>query len=136
MQAVSCRGWRRGLVLAGLVALVQAGAASAELAFETTQHEFGMVEGNGPATFDFTFTNTGPEPVEIVKVRTTSTSAGFDWPREPVAPGARAVIPVRVGSRYGGHFRHELIVMMKDGDDEREAATLVVTGAFPEKPTE
>ncbi|MEZ4217090.1 MAG: DUF1573 domain-containing protein [Myxococcota bacterium] len=115
-------------------ALGVAGAARADLAFPETRRDFGELAGAPSPTVEFAFTNTGDAPVTIAKVRTTSPNTEFDWPREPVAPGATGAIPVTVKTRFGGPFRHELLVVVVEDGEERVVETLVVTGRFPDQP--
>jgi len=70
-------------------------SAQPKLAFDKTQHDFGKVnEGDGPATHDFTFKNTGTTPLIIQNVSTTCGCTTPEWTKEPIRPGATGFIKV------------------------------------------
>jgi len=70
-------------------------SAQPKLAFDKTQHDFGKVnEGDGPATYDFSFKNAGTTPLIIQNVSTTCGCTTPEWTREPIRPGATGFIKV------------------------------------------
>ena len=70
-------------------------SAQPKLAFDKTQHDFGKVnEGDGPATYGFTFKNTGTTPLIIQNVSTTCGCTKPEWTKDPVRPGATGFIKV------------------------------------------
>lgn len=69
-----------------------------EIQFETTVHDFGLVNYNDPAVFDFVFTNTGTEPL-IIK-QPTSQATILSWPEEPVLPKKKGVIKVKMTTQF------------------------------------
>lgn len=121
-------------VFALLTLVIAPAAARADLAFPVKEKDFGDVAISPNPTVEFAFTNTGDEPVTIHKLKTTSPSTQFEWPREPIAPGASGVVTVTVTTRHGGPFRHELYVVVGKGEDEQIVETLVLTGRFPARP--
>ena len=70
-------------------------SAQPQLAFDKTQHDFGKVnEGDGPASYNFTFKNSGTTPLIIHNVSTTCGCTTPEWTREPIRPGAAGFIKV------------------------------------------
>ena len=70
-------------------------SAQPKLSFDKTQHDFGKVnEGDGPATYGFTFKNTGTTPLIIQNVSTTCGCTTPEWTKEPVLPGSTGFIKV------------------------------------------
>ena len=70
-------------------------SAQPKLAFDKTQHNFGKIgEGDGAASYDFAFKNTGATPLIIQDVRTTCGCTTPEWTKEPIRPGATGFIKV------------------------------------------
>jgi hypothetical protein len=66
-----------------------------KIAFDKLQHDFGKVnEGDGAASYDFTFKNTGTAPLLIQDVRTTCGCTTPEWTKQPIRPGATGFIKV------------------------------------------
>ena len=80
-------------------------SAQPKLVFDKTVHDFGKIsEGDGTATYDFTFKNTGTAPLVIQDVRTTCGCTTPEWTKQPINPGATGFIKVSydVKGRPGG----------------------------------
>jgi hypothetical protein len=93
------------LVLAGsFIAFAQQKNPTAS--FETESHDFGKInEADGPATFQFNFTNTGSEPLIISDVKASCGCTKPKWSKEPVVPGGKGFITVSFNpSGRPGHF--------------------------------
>ena len=70
-------------------------SAQPKIAFDKTQHDFGKVgEGDGAASYDFTFKNSGTAPLVIQNVTSTCGCTMPEWTKEPVRPGATGFIKV------------------------------------------
>lgn len=65
-----------------------------EIEFETTVHDFGHVFYNGPAEYDFVFTNTGTEPLIVQKPKSSCGCLIPSWPKDPIMPGKKETIKV------------------------------------------
>jgi len=64
------------------------------MAFSDLSHEFGTVPEGPDATCEFTFKNTGNEPIVIQKAQPSCGCTVPTYSKEPVAPGATGVINV------------------------------------------
>lgn len=75
---------------------LNAGAqTSAEMAFESIEHDFGKIkEDGGPANFNFNFKNTGKVPLVISTVSASCGCTTPEWSKEPVLPGKSGFIKV------------------------------------------
>ena len=94
-----------GLILAfafGSYAQSQTQVGGAEIKFEETTHDFGKLKQYGNATTEFAFKNTGNSPLIISNARGSCGCTVPTWPREPIAPGASAVIKVKYDSKRIG----------------------------------
>ena len=66
-----------------------------ELTFTETVHDFGTIQLNGLAEYEFKFTNTGKEPLIIQNCQASCSCTVPACPREPVKPGESGSIKVR-----------------------------------------
>ena len=66
-----------------------------EITFDTITHDFGIVPLNGLVEWEFTFINTGREPLIIHACQSTCGCTVPACPREPVMPGEKGSIRVR-----------------------------------------
>ena len=81
------------LSLAGMIsAQAQAPASKADIQFTDESHDFGNIHEGTQAAYEFKFKNTGTEPLVLTDVHASCGCTTPEWPKEPVAPGATAVI--------------------------------------------
>ncbi|MDN4164375.1 DUF1573 domain-containing protein [Cytophagales bacterium LB-30] len=66
--------------------------SQAVIEFEELSHDFGEISEGTKATHEFTFKNTGNEPLVITSVRASCGCTTPQWTKEPVAPGATGKI--------------------------------------------
>lgn len=69
-------------------------SAVARMTFTESTFEFGDVSQGEVVQHEFTFTNTGAQPLLITDARSTCGCTVPSYPKHPVAPGAEAVISV------------------------------------------
>lgn len=85
-------------VVLGLIALfcmVNMGAQQAKPSFSFTEtlHDFGDIkEAKGKATYQFSFTNTGGQPLVIHNVRASCGCTTPTWSKQPIAPGGTGFV--------------------------------------------
>lgn len=66
---------------------------------ETGIYDFGALTEGDTVEHTFAFTNTGQFPLIINNITASCGCTTPEWPREPVAPGAKSSIRVRFNSR-------------------------------------
>ena len=67
----------------------------AEIKFEQTTHDFGMIkEKGGPVSYEFTFTNTGNSNLLIYDAKAECGCTTPDYPKQPIVPGKQGKIKV------------------------------------------
>jgi hypothetical protein len=71
----------------------------ATMDFVDTTHDFGTLHEGETASYDFKFTNNGKAPLLIANAAGTCGCTVPDYPHDPIAPGASAVISVKYNSR-------------------------------------
>lgn len=78
-----------------LATTIAALAGSPAIQFDEMSHDFGNIsEKGGPVTYEFTFTNTGDEPLVIVSVNTSCGCTRPEFPKKPIKPGQSDKIKV------------------------------------------
>jgi hypothetical protein len=107
--------------------------SNANLVFETSSHSFGNIIEGQIATYEFKFTNTGTEPLELTNVRASCGCTTPKWPRELIQPGQTSVVRAEYNSSgRPGTFNKNIFVTSNAGQ-----ATLTISGNVikePEKP--
>jgi hypothetical protein len=68
-----------------------------EMTFDKELIHLGKVKKGDSRKFDFTFTNTGIDPIEIDIISSCDCTT-LDWPRKPIKPGQKGIINVTFDS--------------------------------------
>jgi len=96
------------------------------VAWETpTEHQFGALRMDKPATHSFVFRNTGEVPLLLQTVRTTCGCTAAAWTETPVAPGQTGSVRIDFEGYQRGHFRKKIRVFF---DRQRQPEILWVEG--------
>lgn len=77
---------------------------TAEITFEKTLHDYGVIDQNGNGEYEFKFTNTGTAPLLIKLAKGTCGCTVPEWSREPIQPGTASTILVRYDTKRVGTF--------------------------------
>lgn len=83
------------MILAFMLTTFAADKNGAKISFEKTVYDFGNIrEDGGKVTTEFTFTNTGKEPLEITNARAECGCTSPEYPKGEILPGESGVIKV------------------------------------------
>ncbi|MFN8257688.1 MAG: DUF1573 domain-containing protein [Bacteroidales bacterium] len=77
---------------------------AAEMIFNETDHNFGVIQHKGNGTFEFVFKNTGKEPLIIKNVTTSCGCTVPSWDKDPIAPKKTGKIVVKYDTERIGPF--------------------------------
>jgi hypothetical protein len=66
----------------------------AEITFTNLVHDYGTLQKGADGNCEFTFTNTGKEPLILNNVTTSCGCTVPSWSKEPILPGKKGVIKV------------------------------------------
>ena len=82
----------------------------AKVEFAKEVHDYGTIENgaNGECTFEFT--NTGNAPLIISNAKGSCGCTVPSWPKEPLAPGATAVITVKYDTKRPGAINKNVTI--------------------------
>jgi len=81
------------------------------ISFEETTHNYGSIEYKGDGSCEFTFENTGKEPLLLTKVRSScGCTVPETWPKDPIKPGETGSIKVKYNTRIKGNFTKSIRV--------------------------
>ncbi len=72
--------------------------------FTSDVMDYGTIELKSEGGREFVFTNDGTEPLLIMNAQGSCGCTVPTWPREPIAPGAKAVIGVKYDTNRPGAF--------------------------------
>lgn len=107
--------------------------AGAVLNFEKMEHDYGMVEQGGNGECEFVFTNTGTEPLVIAKAKGSCGCTVPEWPKEPIAPGAKGSIKVKYDTKRVGPINKSVTI---ESNATEPVTTLKIKGTVKAAPTE
>ncbi len=80
------------------------------ITFTELTHDYGTVVKEGDGTCQFTFKNTGKEPLILSNVRASCGCTVPDWSKEPVAKGKTGTINVKYNTVIVGNFQKSITV--------------------------
>ena len=82
-----------------------------EIQFETTEHDFGLINYEDPAEFDFVFTNIGTEPLIVQKPQSTAGVIIRWYPQDPIMPGKKGIIKIAYRTNRTGVLNKRIIIV-------------------------
>ncbi len=99
------------ILMVGCVSAQDNKSSGPEISFDKLLHDFGNVIQGGKAEYEFRFTNTGKQPLIISDVRSSCGCTVPEWPRNPVLPGASAVVKVKYNSNIVGTINKQVTII-------------------------
>jgi len=81
-----------------------------EISFDSEVVDYGTIEHNADGARQFKFKNTGKEPLIIANCQGSCGCTVPTWPKEPIKPGATAVIDVKYATDRVGSFEKTITV--------------------------
>jgi hypothetical protein len=81
-----------------------------EISFESDVVDYGTIEHNADGNREFKFKNTGKEPLIITNAVGSCGCTVPTWPKEPIKPGATAVLKVKYATDRVGQFEKTITV--------------------------
>ena len=82
----------------------------AQISFEKETHDYGTIKNGANGTCTFEFKNTGNEPLILSNAKGSCGCTVPTWPKEPIAPGATAVISVKYDTKRQGAINKSVTI--------------------------
>ena len=101
-----------------------------EIAFDYLVYDYGQIYEGDPGTCEFTFKNTGKEPLVLSNVYSSCGCTVPDWPKDPIMPGKTSTIKVKYNTRVGGI--NKTITVLSNAE-ENPKVELRITGNVKKK---
>jgi len=76
--------------------------SGAKIDFTKETHDYGTIKNGADGTCTFEFKNTGNAPLIISNAKGSCGCTVPEWPKEPIAPGAKATIKVKYDTSRAG----------------------------------
>lgn len=110
-----------------------ASASTAEITFTKDLHDFGTINKGDNGTVEFSFKNTGKEPLIIANAQGSCGCTVPVWPKEPIAPGATSTIKVTYDTKRVGAFTKTVTIT---SNAQTSAKTITIKGVVNDVPAE
>ena len=104
---------------------------SPEIAFDYLVHDYGTIYEGDPGTCEFTFKNTGKEPLVLSNVYSSCGCTVPDWPKDPIMPGKTSTIKVKYNTARAGGINKTVTVL--SNAEEKPKIELKITGNVKKK---
>ncbi len=86
--------------------------AQSDIAFKTTNHDFGKIKQHVPASFVFSFTNTSSKPVVIEMATAECGCTTPEYSKAPIMKGKSSDIKVTYNAETPGKFTKNVNVKL------------------------
>lgn len=97
--------------LLGSKAFAQPGLEKgAIIEFAKEVHDYGTIKNGANGECVFEFTNKGNEPLILANVKGSCQCTVPEWPKEPIAPGAKAEIKVKYNTKNPGPINKSVTI--------------------------
>lgn len=104
-----------------------------EIFFEKTTHDYGNLKYDSDGTCEFTFKNTGKEPLLLTQVKASCGCTTPTWPKEPIKSGDTGTIVVKYNTKISGAFTKSIRVY---SNAKTAMVTLTIKGSVENSPAE
>ncbi len=101
------------LLLGATIVSVEANAQiekGAKIEFSKETHDYGNIKYDGDPYCTFEFKNTGDEPLIISNAKGSCGCTVPEWPKEPIAPGAKGSIRVKYDTKRPGPINKSVTI--------------------------
>lgn len=91
-------------------AIAQEVQNGAKIDFAKEVHDYGNLRNGANGTCTFEFTNTGTAPLIISNAKGSCGCTVPQWPKEPIAPGAKGTITVKYDTKKAGPINKSVTI--------------------------
>jgi hypothetical protein len=108
-------------------------SSAAEITFSKDLHDFGTINKGDNGTVEFSFKNSGKEPLIISNAQGSCGCTVPVWPKEPIAPGASSTIKVTYDTKRVGAFTKTVTIT---SNAQTSSKTITIKGVVNDVPAE
>ncbi|MFA4851927.1 MAG: DUF1573 domain-containing protein [Bacteroidales bacterium] len=90
---------------------VQENPNAPEITLDKTVHDYGTIKKDADGSCEFTFKNTGKEPLVLSNVKSSCGCTVPSWSKDPILPGKSGVIKVVYDTKKVGPISKTITVM-------------------------
>ena len=119
------------IILAATLQMSGQEDAAPKIVFEETVFNFDTIMQNGSAEHVFFFANEGDAPLLITSAFSSCGCVVPEWPKEPIAPKAKASIKVKYNTSKAGAFTK--VIVVKSNDTASPKTVLRINGVVVEE---
>ncbi|MFA6260987.1 MAG: DUF1573 domain-containing protein [Bacteroidia bacterium] len=98
----------------------------AEISFDKEIHDFGVIPQGTPASFTFTFKNTGKSPLIVTSASASCGCTTPEWTKEPIKKGGKGFVKATYNAASVGPFTKQITV--RTNDPKKETLNLTIKG--------
>jgi len=111
--------------------LINQGFSQAEINFEETNFDFGEIQEGTVATHEFTFTNSGDQPLVLSSVKASCGCTTPSWTREPIMPGKTGQVSASYNSKNRPGGFHKSITITSNANKPTQMLYIKGTAVKP-----
>lgn len=104
-----------------------------EITFESLVHNYGEIYQGDNGECEFVFKNTGKADLILTNCRSSCGCTVPSWPKDPIAPGKKAVIKVKYNTQRIGEINKSITV---ESNAVNDRVVLKISGNVMAKPVE
>jgi hypothetical protein len=104
-----------------------------EITFESLTHDYGNIQQGDNGVCEFHFKNTGKADLILTNCRASCGCTVPEWPKDPIAPGKKAVITVKYNTQRIGAINKTITV---ESNAVNNRVVLSIKGNVAAKPVE
>lgn len=104
-----------------------------EITFESLVHDYGNIYQGDNGVCEFVFKNTGKAELVLTNCRSSCGCTVPEWPKDPIAPGKKAVIRVKYNTQRIGQINKTITV---ESNATNNRVVLNIKGNVSAKPVE
>ncbi|MEW7278613.1 DUF1573 domain-containing protein [Aquimarina sp. 2201CG1-2-11] len=94
------------------------------MSFAKSNHDFGTIKEGEIVKHIFTFTNTGKVPLVIINAKGSCGCTVSEWPKEPIAPGAKGELLVSFNSNGKPNLQSKQVTITANTEKGKEILTI------------
>jgi Protein of unknown function (DUF1573) len=98
-------------------AVAQEVVSGAKIEFAKEVHDYGNIKNGANGTCTFVFTNTGTADLVIESAKGSCGCTVPEWPKEPIAPGAKGEIIVKYDTKRTGAINKQVTIISNAGNE-------------------